>query len=54
MNDLFSTLKSTVFGIVFLAGYFPVNMILAYIYGDKSDLAISFFVPFYGFFVALS
>jgi hypothetical protein len=52
MTDLFSNLKSTVFGVMFLSGYFPVNMILAFIYGDKSDLAISFLVPFYGLFVA--
>lgn len=29
------------------------NIPLAYIYGDKADVVISIFVPFYGFIVML-
>jgi len=42
-----------VFLILFFGGYFPVNMIMAYIHGDKMDVIISFFLPFYGYLVMI-
>jgi hypothetical protein len=51
MNNLFSKLGSAVPIVFFVIGYFPVNMILAFVYGDKLDVVISLFVPFYGFVV---
>lgn len=41
-------------GLLFIGGYFPVNMILAFSFGDKTDVVLSFFVPFYGYFVLLT
>ena len=53
MSKLFSNLGSFFLMAMFIGGYFPINMILAFIYGDKVDFAISFFVPFYGLYVML-
>lgn len=53
MKDILNEISSLFFIIIFISGYFPVNMILAYIYGDKSDVVISLLIPFYGFFVML-
>lgn len=53
MNDFFSKLGSAALIVLFVGGYFPVNMILAFVYGDKLDVVISLFVPFYGYVVML-
>lgn len=53
MKELFENLGVGVFSLIFFGGYFPVNMILAYIYGDKTDVIVSFFIPFYGYVVML-
>lgn len=58
--DIFAKIKElgdgalgVALGIVFVLGYFPVNMILAGVFGDKVDLLMSFFIPFYGLVVFL-
>ena len=51
MRNIFENFRSLVFTVILLGGYFPANMILAYIYGDKTDVVISFFIPFYGYVV---
>ncbi len=53
MNTLFKNFGSFLLLVLFIGGYFPVNMILALIYGNKLDVVISFFLPFYGYFVML-
>ena len=52
MKDTMESLGGFLLMALFVCGYFPVNMILAFIYGDKIDLLISFFIPFYGLFIA--
>ncbi len=49
----FKDLQELTLFILVLIGYFPVNMILAIIYGDKIDVLLSLFIPFYGLFVWL-
>lgn len=51
MKDLFGNLVGVLMFAAFFVGYFPVNMILAFVYGDKLDVVISLFIPFYGLFV---
>ncbi|MEH6784143.1 MAG: hypothetical protein V7688_09685 [Alcanivorax jadensis] len=51
MKEIMDNLVSLLLFLAFVVGYFPVNMILAFIYGDKVDVVISFFIPFYGLFV---
>lgn len=53
MNNFSSNIWSFIFFVFFIAGYFPANMILAFIYGDKIDIFISFFIPFYGLIVMI-
>ena len=53
MKLFFENISSFLFMALFFGGYFPVNMILAFIYGDKMDVVIALFVPFYGYFVML-
>jgi hypothetical protein len=53
MKSFFENIGSFLFVVLFIGGYFPVNMILAFIYGDKVDVVISLFIPFYGYFVML-
>ncbi|MGF1689656.1 hypothetical protein [Photobacterium kagoshimensis] len=53
MKDFIENLGSGIFVLLFIGGYFPINMILSFAYGDKLDVAISFVVPFYGYFVML-
>jgi hypothetical protein len=49
----FENTGSFLFIALFVGGYFPVNMILAFVFGDKMDVVISLFVPFYGYIVML-
>tara|TARA_B100001013_G_scaffold219848_1_gene134206 strand:+ start:380 stop:547 length:168 start_codon:yes stop_codon:yes gene_type:complete len=51
MKDTMESVGGFLLMALFVCGYFPVNMILAFIYGDKIDLLISFFIPFYGLFI---
>ncbi len=53
MKQIFDNIISISLILLFVLGYFPINMIIAYIYGDKMDLLISFFIPFYGLFLML-
>jgi hypothetical protein len=53
MKKIFESLGYFLIFVLFVGGYFPVNMILAFIYGDKLDVVISFIIPFYGYFVLL-
>ena len=53
MGKILENFSSLLLMVLFVGGYFPVNMILSYMYGDKADVAISFFVPFYGYFVLI-
>ena len=53
MKGIFESLGGFLLMAIFMGGYFPVNMILAFIYGDKVDVIISFIIPFYGYFVLL-
>ena len=53
MKGVFESLGSGAMMLLFIGGYFPVNMILSFLYGDKLDVVISLFVPFYGYFVML-
>lgn len=53
MKSIFESFGGLIIAIMFFAGYFPINMILAFIYGDKMDVVISLFIPFYGMFVMI-
>ena len=53
MKSFLENVSSYIFIVLFLGGYFPVNMILAFIHGDKLDVVISLFIPFYGYYVML-
>ena len=53
LKAFFENTGSFLFIALFVGGYFPVNMILAFIFGDKMDVVISLFVPFYGYVVML-
>lgn len=48
IKDAFGNLGGFLLVALFLCGYFPMNMILAFINGDKFDVVLSFFIPFYG------
>lgn len=53
LKSFFENTGSFLFIALFVGGYFPVNMILAFIFGDKMDVVISLFIPFYGYIVML-
>ena len=53
MKNIIESLGTGLFAILFIGGYFPVNMILSFVYGDKFDVLLSLSIPFYGYFVML-
>ncbi len=53
LKSFFENTGSFLLIALLIGGYFPVNMILALIFGDKMDIVISLFLPFYGYIVML-
>tara|TARA_S200002703_G_scaffold106514_1_gene92522 strand:+ start:187 stop:354 length:168 start_codon:yes stop_codon:yes gene_type:complete len=53
MKDFLEKLTGGFWFVVFMTGYFPVNQILSACFGDKWDVLISLFLPFYGHIVWL-
>ncbi|SHG85326.1 hypothetical protein SAMN02745129_0918 [Ferrimonas marina] len=54
MKQFFENLGGGCLVVLFMCGYFPISPILAYIYGDKSDVFMSFIIPFWGLFTMIA